>query len=1044
MFKKMMSLVSVVAIAASLISFHPAKSEAAPIGDANNTILGPNVYVFDPSMPSADITSTAASIFNTQESSQFGTNRYALLFKPGTYNNVDVKVGFYTQVSGLGQNPGDVKINGSMNTDAKWWNGNATLNFWRSLENFSIQPANGTMQWAVAQATTLRRMHIQGNMNLFDFDKNWNAGWASGGYNADTIVDNKIVPASQQQWFSRNSQYASWSNGVWNMVFVGDSQPPTGNFPNPPYTVVDRTPVVREKPYLYIDNAGQYQVFVPSLQTNTKGVTWANGSTPGDSISIDQFYIARPETATAATINNALNQGKNLLFTPGIYHLNDTIRVTRANTVVLGLGFATLIPDTGKAIISVADVDGVKVAGLLMDAGAVHSPVLMEVGTPGSTADHSANPTSLQDLVFRIGGAVVGSADVALQINSNNVIGDHFWIWRADHGAGASWNTNVSKNGLIVNGNDVTIYGLFNEHHREYQTLWNGNGGRVYFYQSEIPYDVPNQADWMSSNGTINGYASYKVADSVNTHEVWGLGVYSFFRDAPIKLNSAIEVPDKPGIKVHHATSIWLAGQAGSEITHVINNVGNRVYANSPSDAMRQTVSEFVGGAIDTQPPTAPTNLKANAASDSQINLTWTASTDDSFVSGYDIYRNGAKIASSVSNSYADAGLASSTIYSYYVIARDGAGNVSAPSNTATETTKRTLLNRAGWTVVATPPGADPTANMLDGSLSTRWSTNKAMAPGDHFIVDMKSTETFNGVQIETNRNNDYARGYEVYVSNDGTTWGSAVASGTGSTKIIVEFDPQTARYIKVVQTDSASNWWSVSEFNVYAEDKDIEAPTAPTNITATAVSTNQINLSWNASTDNVGVTGYEIYRNGAKVATVTTATYTDIGLSPATAYVYTVKALDAAGNASANSNPASATTLSNGVPNAIDRTGWSVDTFPVNGMPANILDGNLSTRWTSGKAMQPGQYIVVDMKGIKPFNRVVMNSTGNNNDYARGFEVYVSNDGTTWGSPLASGTGLGPVITVDLAPANARYIKIVQTGSASNWWSIREFNVYN
>ena len=184
-----------------------------------------------------------------------------------------------------------------------------------------------------------------------------------------------------------------------------------------------------------------------------------------------------------------------------------------------------------------------------------------------------------------------GKNDVGILINSHHVVADQIWIWRADHGAGAAWTTKPTKNGLVVNGNDVTVYGLFNEHHEEYQTLWNGNGGRVYMYQSEMPYDVPDQSSWMS--GKTNGFASYKVADTVTSHEAWGVGVYAFFRDAPVKSHSAIEAPAVPGVKFHHLTSIWLTGKAGSEITHIVNDLGGRVHANSPADAMRQTLVEF-------------------------------------------------------------------------------------------------------------------------------------------------------------------------------------------------------------------------------------------------------------------------------------------------------------------------------------------------------------------------------------------------------------------------------------------------------------------
>src|SRR5262249_42491612 len=158
-----------------------------------------------------------------------------------------------------------------------------------------------------------------------------------------------------------------------------------------------------------------------------------------------------------------------------------------------------------------------------------------------------ADPSFLYDIFCRAGGASRGMASTLVTINSNNVVGDNFWLWRADHGAGAQWDINKNRNGLIVNGNDVTIYGLFVEHCQEYQTIWNGNGGRVYFYQSEMPYDPPTQEAW--SHDLVRGFASYKVADSVTTHEAWGLGVYCVFKAGPIVAESAIEAPVVPAVK---------------------------------------------------------------------------------------------------------------------------------------------------------------------------------------------------------------------------------------------------------------------------------------------------------------------------------------------------------------------------------------------------------------------------------------------------------------------------------------------------------------
>jgi hypothetical protein len=527
--------------------------------------FGPNVTVFDPSMSASTIQSKLTSVFNAQQSAQFGNARTALLFKPGTYN-VDANLGFYEQVAGLGLTPGQVTINGQVHVEADWQSGNATLNFWRDAEGLTINPPGGTDTWAVSQADPLRRVQVNGNLKLDD------GGWSSGGFLADSRVTGQVQSGSQQQWLSRNDQIGSWSGQNWNMVFSGvQGAPAATSFPNPPYTALAQSPVVAEKPYLYVDGAGAYNVFVPALRTNSSGTSWANGNPAGTSLPISQFYIVKPGD-TASTINAQLAAGKNLLVTPGIYHLNQTLNVTRPDTVVLGMGLATFIPDNGVTAVSVADVSGVKLAGLLIDAGPTNSPVLMQVGPSGSTADHSADPAVLSDVHFRIGGAGVGKANQSLVINSNNVITDDTWLWRADHGDGVGWGTNTANNGLIVNGNNVTAYGLFAEHYQQYQTQWNGNGGKTIFYQSEMPYDPPNQGSYM--NGSTNGWASYKVGNSVTSHEAWGVGVYCLFvNDASISNAHAIEVPTNANVKFHNMVSVMLGSNAGT-ITHVINNTG--------------------------------------------------------------------------------------------------------------------------------------------------------------------------------------------------------------------------------------------------------------------------------------------------------------------------------------------------------------------------------------------------------------------------------------------------------------------------------------
>ena len=515
-------------------------------------------------MTSTAIQQQIDKVYTVQQHSEFGTARYALLFLPGDYH-VDIPIGFYTEVAGLGPTPDAVHITGNVHADASLPHNNATCTFWRGVEGFSVTPAGGTMQWAVSQAAPFRRMHILGNLVLHQ-----NHGWASGGWMADALVDGNVDSGSQQQWIARNSEWKSWTGSNWNMVFVGDVDPPAGEWPSPPYTKVARVPVIREKPFLFVDTRGNYFVRVPVLRSESAGITWRGGATPGRSVPLSLFYIAHPGD-TAATINAQLARGKNLLLTPGVYELTEPIRVMHAGTIVLGLGYATLKPVNGTAALTTADADGIILAGLLIDAGAQESPVLVEVGPMGSHANHARNPISLHDVFFRVGGAGVGRAMVNLRVNANDTIIDHTWIWRADHGLGVGWNLNTSDNGLVVNGNRVTAYGLFVEHHQQYQVLWNGNGGRTYFYQSEIPYDPPDQASWSSGPG-VNGWASYKVANSVTTHEAWGLGIYSVFRHPNVVLTRAIEVPRTPGVRFHHMITVALDNLG--EISNVIDSAG--------------------------------------------------------------------------------------------------------------------------------------------------------------------------------------------------------------------------------------------------------------------------------------------------------------------------------------------------------------------------------------------------------------------------------------------------------------------------------------
>ena len=563
------------AAASSALAALPGTASAAP--DARKTPsrrkpralpgggdLGPNVLVFDPATP--NIQGRLDEIFRQQESAQFGTGRYQLLFKPGTYHGLNAQIGFYTSISGLGLSPDDTTINGDITVDAGWFNGNATQNFWRSAENLAVVPVNGTNRWAVSQAAPFRRMHIRGNLNLAPTGY----GWSSGGYIADSRIDGQVQPYSQQQWYTRDSAIGGWLNGVWNMVFSGVEGAPAQGFPNPPYTTLATTPVSREKPFLYLGGS-EYRVFLPEKRTNARGVTWGNGTPRGTSLPLSRFYVAKPGVS-AATLNQALAEGLHLLLTPGIYHLDRPVRVDRAGTVVLGLGYATLIPDNGVTALKVADVDGVRLAGFLVDAGPVNSATLLEIGPRGASRDHSANPTTVQDVFVRIGGAGPGKATTSMVVNSRHTIVDHTWVWRADHGDGVGWETNRADYGVVVNGHDVLATGLFVEHFNKYDVQWFGERGRTIFYQNEKAYDAPNQA--AIQNGPVKGYAAYRVGDDVTAHEGWGLGSYCYYNvDPGIVQHHGFAAPNRPGVRFHDLLVVSLGGNGQYE--RVINDTGS-------------------------------------------------------------------------------------------------------------------------------------------------------------------------------------------------------------------------------------------------------------------------------------------------------------------------------------------------------------------------------------------------------------------------------------------------------------------------------------
>lgn len=571
---------------------------AKPSGDEPNPPVWPGtVNVFSPSDTNIQAIIDAAYSKNgghePPDHGQFSDERYAFLFKPGVYN-VDVPVGYYTTVHGLGERPSDVEFTsakGVYSTQGDYKFDIGALNsFWRGAENFKTRadfdwfPGEGNgMLWAVSQATFLRRIEVVNNLVLYQYTYGDAAGFASGGYMSNSEVT-RIYSGSQQQWFTRNAKVGEWHGGVWNMVFVGTHGAPSSHCGRGPqgqqnaYVTVDRTPVIAEKPFVTIDANGKYSLQVPQPRRDSIGPHLTIDNT----ITFDfkDVFVARATDQTA-TIVAKLAEGKHVVLSPGIYHLTETLVLVGNGQVLLGLGYATLIPPSnGQPCVRVLpNLEGVRVAGLLLQAGAAKTKVLLQWGD--SDAKDPGNPQSpgfLQDVFARVGGPDRDpvQADIMISIHSGNVVGDNFWLWRADHNIdGLIYaSANPCKNALVVDGDDVTMYGLAVEHTLEDNVIWSGERGRTYFFQCEFPYDVTQ------ANFGNKGFTAYRVTPEVKEHEAWGAGVYHYFRDEAVSVQSAIVCPSSLEEKFHSPLSVFLNGMGS--VGHIVNLKGVETSPSSP------------------------------------------------------------------------------------------------------------------------------------------------------------------------------------------------------------------------------------------------------------------------------------------------------------------------------------------------------------------------------------------------------------------------------------------------------------------------------
>jgi len=267
--------------------------------------------------------------------------------------------------------------------------------------------------------------------------------------------------------------------------------------------------------------------------------------------------------------------------------LKSPLNLDFENQVLLGLGIATLVAASGTPAVTVGNVNGVRVAGILLEAGTEVSDSLLEWGlTDQRFAGSAANPGVLSDVFARVGGPAKytpAQAKTMVRINSGHVIIDNAWFWRADHLEGGGLvkdGENPCEVGAVINGDDVTAYGLKVEHALTDQVQWNGNRGKTFMFQGEMPYDVTQ------ANFGDKGYTGYRVGSNVTEHVGHGIGVYHFFRDYAVTAKSAIVAPVSLEGSFESPLAVFLNGKG--VVKHVLNDKGNQtaISPTSPTAAI--------------------------------------------------------------------------------------------------------------------------------------------------------------------------------------------------------------------------------------------------------------------------------------------------------------------------------------------------------------------------------------------------------------------------------------------------------------------------
>lgn len=477
-----------------------------------------------------------------------------------------------------------------------------------------------------------------------------------------------------------------------------------------------------------------------------------------------------------------------------------------------------------------------------------------------------------------------------------------------------------------------------------------------------------------------------------------------------------------------------------------------------------QLYSSGTTSGTDTQAPTVPERLRASAVSANQITLTWNASSDNTGVAGYRIYRNGV-LAGTVNNTttFTDTGLAANTTYTYQVAAFDAEGNSSNKSSSAAATTR-----------TSTPQVPLGTGNGLKGeyydnidftnlikervdeNINFNWWKNAPIPSmgADEFSVRWTGqiqplySETYTFTTVSDDGARLWINGTRII--DDWREHSSAESSGTITLTAGQKYDIKYEYFDKTNEAEAKLFWSSPSQTKqivpksqLYCTDVDTQAPSTPDTLRASAVSSSQVVLNWRTSTDNTGVAGYRIYRNGSLIQTVTSGTtYTDTGLAANTSYTYTVSAYDAAGNNSPQSLPVTISTQQPSIDNlALGRS--AVSDSEENGNSAqNGNDGNLDTRWCAADG-NVNHWWQVDLGSNLDLTGTEI--TWEKNKVYK-YRIEVSADGTNW-TAAVDNTGNNTAVQTkkdSFNISNIKYVKVTVTGLEDGCWaSFSEFKVF-